>query len=69
MTKVSKKTNLHALIKYFDGHRSLKAIKDYQLKPLIPHIWNQGDYMEVLRITQALLNGFDLKANHKRVYH
>nr|WP_237049106.1 IS3 family transposase [Lentilactobacillus parabuchneri] len=42
--------------------------KDCQLKYFIFRIWNQDHHMGVLRITQALLNEFNLKVNHKRVY-
>ncbi|MZU15687.1 IS3 family transposase, partial [Bifidobacterium longum] len=38
------------------------------MKHFISRIWNQDHHMGVLRITQALLNDFDLKVNHKRVY-
>ncbi|WP_133057559.1 IS3 family transposase, partial [Lentilactobacillus parakefiri] len=45
-----------------------KPDKDCQLKHFISRIWNHDQHMGVLRITQALLNDFDLKVNHKRVY-
>lgn len=38
------------------------------MKHFISRIWNHDQHMGVLRITQALLNDFDLKVNHKRVY-
>lgn len=42
--------------------------KDKSLRELIMTIWQADHHMGSIRITKALLDDYDLKVNHKRVY-